>query len=405
MLFPMSASSPICLLLTAFGLAAAACAGPPGLHAAPLPAPTGPHRVGTTILHVTDSTRLDPIADAPGQYRDLTVQVWYPTSASGKRALYLPDPGLADAMREAEYWEQDDATIAGWRALRTHAILDAPLDADGSLRPLLLFSHGLGVARAHYTTLVQDLASHGYVVGVVDHPYGGFAVSRHGRTLTPAQDAADLDDPAVIASRTGLWSADVTAVIDRLLDQDHEGGRFADAVDTTRIAMLGHSLGGTAALEACLADARIRACVDMDGAPFGRVEQEGFRRPTLVLGSGPDYSDEDLAARGRTREEWDRMGAQIRSIWESIASVRPDTPAYFVSIRGTGHMSFSDAPFVMPTTLTRFGGRIIEPKRGFEITMATLRAFLDVHLQGQDGEPFETLQARYPEVSLQRLQP
>src|SRR2546425_1025709 len=57
---------------------------------------------------------------------------------------------------------------------------------------------------------------------------------------------------------------------------------------TTVHGTLGHSLGGAAALEACVSQALLRACADMDGYPFGDVEQQGVGRPFLVLLSQPD---------------------------------------------------------------------------------------------------------------------
>ena len=141
----------------------------------------------------------------------------------------------------------------------------------------------------------------------------------------------------------------------------------------------------------------------MDGAPFGRVEQTGIARPTLMLGSGPDYSDEDLAALNRTREEWERMGEQYLSVVESILTLSDAHPGFLVSIKGTGHMSFSDAPFVMPETITRFGGRIIDSPRGLEIMTMYLRAFFDQYLQGQESDLFQGPPDAYPEVTLHRF--
>ena len=66
-------------------------------------------------------------------------------------------------------------------------------------------------------------------------------------------------------------------------------------------------------------------------------------------------------------------------------SCRGPTPSFsMASVAGTEHFSFSDAPFVMPATITRFGGRII-PRRGWSVITRTLRAYLD-----QSGERRQT---------------
>jgi hypothetical protein len=45
-----------------------------------LPAPSGPHRVGTTSWHVTDGSRRETLAAADAA-REVEVLAWYPTSA------------------------------------------------------------------------------------------------------------------------------------------------------------------------------------------------------------------------------------------------------------------------------------------------------------------------------------
>ena len=45
-----------------------------------------------------------------------------------------------------------------------HALAEVPLAADQPTYPLLLISHGFGGTPEIYTTLVEEVASHGYVV-------------------------------------------------------------------------------------------------------------------------------------------------------------------------------------------------------------------------------------------------
>lgn len=164
--------------------------------------------------------------------------------------------------------------------------------------------------------------------------------------------------------------------------------------------MAGHSLGGAAALEAGWRDKRLKACADMDGAPFGRAQKEGVACHTLIMRSSPDYSDEDLARKGRTRAQWEEMGRKGQAMYKEIFQNRSGISVHRVSVKGTGHMNFSDAPFVMPDIITRFGGRIIEPARGFEIISSYLRAFFDQHLSGKANSLLGGPNKLYPEVSI-----
>ena len=65
----------------------------PGTPRLTLPAPTGPHRLGTVSLHLVDRSRPDPVA-GPGRYRELMASVWYPAARDDKTS-----GGAVDARR------------------------------------------------------------------------------------------------------------------------------------------------------------------------------------------------------------------------------------------------------------------------------------------------------------------
>ncbi|MEV4091393.1 hypothetical protein [Streptosporangium saharense] len=74
-------------------LAASACSAPtpPRTAATPatLPAPTGPHPVGTAVLYLKDASRPDPW-NLDVDARELKVTLWYPTEQrDGRRAPYM----------------------------------------------------------------------------------------------------------------------------------------------------------------------------------------------------------------------------------------------------------------------------------------------------------------------------
>ena len=64
----------------------------------------------------------------------------------------------------------------------------------------------------------------------------------------------------------------------------------AGLIDPSRIAMAGHSAGGAAAIAAMLADSRIRAGIDMDGATHAPIPEPGLSRPFLFLGKQSSYT-------------------------------------------------------------------------------------------------------------------
>lgn len=372
-----------------------------GERVAPLPRPTGRHAVGTTVAYLTDATRPDP--DFPTG-RPITLQVWYPAAgASGDSSPYLVEPGLREALGRFQYYGVDSVALDRWAALPTHSVVDAaPVQGR---HPLLAFSVGLGVIRANYTSIAEELASHGFVVAMVESPLQGLMARPDGPVV--ADTAGKYGEPVTHRTAVSLWARDISFGLDQLLG----GGatkavaRAGSLVDTSRIGALGHSTGGLVAIAACEADQRIRACANLDGGlaspdqqPLADFVPRGVARPTLFLRSQPLYDDTTLARRGMTREQWIKRGEAGRLALDAFVQ-RSSGSVLRARIAGTGHFSFSDAPYVMPSAISRFGGRIIPADRGWGVVTATIRAFFDQALTRQDGA-LAALAARTPELTL-----
>ena len=86
-------------------------------------------------------------------------------------------------------------------------------------------------------------------------------------------------------------AADVSFVLNELTSA-HPAWPGAGLIDASRIAMAGHSAGGAAAIAAMLADSRIRAGIDMDGATAAPIPEHGLSRPFLLLGKQSSYTRE-----------------------------------------------------------------------------------------------------------------
>lgn len=350
----------------------------------PLPAPTGVAALGTTVVYLTDSTRRDSVFTAG---RPVTVQLWYPAArAAGPRAPYLFEPGLGALLLRIDYYGIDSSALRSWATMRTHARVDAP--AESARHPLVVVSVGQGVIRANYTSIAEELASHGYVVAIVDSPWQGTMLLPDGRMV--ADTAGALESPAALRIAVAGWSSDISFVLDRLEQRRLPAAASAVAatIDWKKVGALGHSIGGLVAIGACQRDRRVRACANLDGGvaspdrePLADFVSTGITGPVLLLRSQPLYSDTDFARRGLTRAEWEKRGEGGRIALDSLIG-RSRGPLWTARIAGTGHLSFSDAPFVMSSAITRFGGRVIEPKRGLYVLTATLRTFFDQYFNG-----------------------
>ncbi|MGW4463693.1 alpha/beta hydrolase family protein [Micromonospora sp. NPDC004704] len=342
-----------------------------------LPAPTGPLPVGRTTLHLVDRDRTDPWV--PGEFRELMVSIWYPArGVRGPRARYVTEAesGLILAAREVTGEPADVLS-----ATRTHALLDVPVLSGGRL-PLVVLSPGFALPRTSLTGLAEELASHGYVVAGIDHNYESVATTFPGGRITECL-AGDLDPdgPTVAGGR----AADVSFAIDRLTEvaskklagtgpASHWWGGWL--IDPSRIAVVGHSMGGAAAVRSMLADRRIRAGVNLDGAFQPTLDRE-LDRPVLIIGA---------AERGRPPEnpDWTESWSRLTG-WKR-----------WLSVDDMSHTSFTDfAP------LEEQLGRRLQPlpaRRCVEITRAYVTAFLDEHLRGRSPSILDGPTPGFPEV-------
>jgi dienelactone hydrolase len=326
-----------------------------------LPVPDGPFSIGRTWLQLVGET----------------VLVWYPAAKALSPGDYLSQQASADIQASGAYYEQSVETIRPWTQTRTHASDDAPI-ANGRF-PLIIFLPGAGVFAFNYTSLAEQFASHGYLVAVIDY----FSPNAPRRNYANNDFAATENDMAHVAVGT-LHSLQAMQ-------------KWSEHLDPGHLQTAGHSIGGAAAISAARLDRNLRASADMDGAPFGQ-SLEGAVRPVLVLQSKPLYSDADLAKRGRTREQFEKAGAESRRTWTEFTAKSGTNPRYVLSVLGTGHFSFSDAPFVMPDTITRFGGNIIDPLRGYSVITSCVLEFFEADWQGKAQPPTLRKCISFPEV-------
>ncbi|MCC3774527.1 esterase, partial [Streptomyces sp. UNOB3_S3] len=342
-----------------------------------LPEPTGPFPVGTTTRHLVDTSREDPWHPGRG-HREVMVGFWYPAAHAGWRTAQRTAPHME--RRAAAHFGSPGgsghlgyrvpAGAVDWAATATHARVDAPAARGAGVRPVVLYSAGLGDPRTWNTSLVEDLASRGYVVVTVDHTYDSSEVALPGGRLAPSVlprlAAKHGTDPArVLRKAMKARVADTRFVLDRLdeLRPGERGDRkhhltlphgLAAAMDLRHVGMVGHSAGGFTALQAMHDDRRIRAAVNMDGTmefpgPGGMssASRDGVDRPFLLMGT--DAADSGEYGR---QPSWKALWRHSRGAW------RGD-----VTLTGSEHGAYTDAAALLPQ-LARQGAVPWETVRG-----------------------------------------
>jgi hypothetical protein len=139
--------------------------------------------------------------------------------------------------------------------------------------PVLIFSPGGGMVREVYAAQLEDLASHGYVVAAISHPYDAIVtVLSDGRHINYDQKRWPTTPSFEGESNLNQleWHTDdIRFVLDELSRSNEINSSslpFAGHLDLSQAGAFGHSFGGIAAAPACQEDQRIKACLNQDGA-------------------------------------------------------------------------------------------------------------------------------------------
>jgi predicted dienelactone hydrolase len=253
----------------------------------------------------------------------------------------------------------------------------------------------------NYSTLAEDLASHGYVVVGFDAPYRtGVVVFPDGRVMrrTPENNPELFsgEELTLLANRLlAAWTGDTAFVVDRLeqLNASDPSGKFTARLDMTRVGVFGHSFGGATAAQFCSQDSRCKAAIDVDGSLHGSVIQAGIHKPFMFLLSGHG----DFSSDAETRQ----IQADIQSVYDRL----PADGRLRISIRGANHFTFSDDGALLKSRIVRgvlhlFGRLGIDGRRQLAVTTYCLHSFFDAYLKGGSASPPKIASPLYPEIQV-----
>ncbi|WP_440098039.1 alpha/beta hydrolase family protein [Streptosporangium sp. H16] len=381
--------------------------------------PTGPYRIGTVTHHWTDRGRPDVLAADPRARRGLMVQIWYPADGapSAPRAAYVQDDDVFVAM--ARLARVPDFTFGHLRHVTTNAVASAPVAAERSRYPVLVFLEGAMGFRQMNTFQIEHLVSHGYVVAAVDHPYAAASVrfpdGRRTAGLPADRLRALIDRSFELADeRTGEAPAlnsrvldgglvpylarDVTFTLDHLaaLDGADPAGVLTGRLDLRSIGAFGISLGGIVTGEACRAEPRLRACLMMDTRMTPGVVREGLDQPSMWI----TRDAATMRREGWSADDIDQHQSSMRAVFDK----RP-ADGYFVRVPGMFHADFTDISSWSPV-LSRFGlTGSVPAERAHAILNAYSLAFFDRHLRDLPAPLLDGPAPGCPDVLLETRRP
>lgn len=367
---------------------AAACLGVWILPAVPtLPPPDGRYAVATEVYRWTDPSRHEPHTADTSDRRSVIAQAWYPTTGGDHSGRAAPVPYIDGTGRLPD-------TVSGmpsflmrrYGQIDTHAVPSAPLAPGSRPWPVVIFSPGYGAPRAAYTGLATRLASRGFVVFVLDHPYESGVTRLPNGRVVGTEEIIPPDHTQYMPNQQVVRTADIRFVIDQLarpeaLSPLFRGGR----IETLKVAVIGHSFGGAASAMAMSEDPRVVAAANIDGTPYGDLPDRRLTRPFLLLQS-------DFA-------ETHHSDLFINNNGKLLA--QSTAPGFHYEIKRANHYSFTDAPFFFAPPgrwlLAQVMGGGRGPAATQQATADIVAAFLSGPLTGVPADLAATA-ARYPDV-------
>ncbi|HKJ67105.1 MAG TPA: hypothetical protein VKA68_04060 [bacterium] len=378
------------------------------------PKPTGPYAVGSRYFYLMDKDRPDHISPDPDDYRAISLQVWYPAEPGpNDQVILLNDRRLIEGY--VQEGALDSTILTEWAMEPTHSFLKAKPAKAKTLFPVILYSAS-GVMNAN-TFLSEELASHGYVVFSIGHPYwcefyfdaegkttyldknneyykqlwkeeGSWQALKIKKEITLAKTLGDRPDlykklnqamPTEV-SDLRLWGEDIAFVVDQLKEMNSKTGFFKGIMDVNRIGVMGYSKGGAAAGQYCLiADDRCKAGINLGGFMFGDIVEKNLKKPFMIM--------EHI-------EPWAPNGLPIGELFFK----RAESSAYIVAIRDALHGNFCDMTLAKKYIKAEGIVGPIEGEKFLNIMEYYVRAFFDKYVKGVPGVVIENLSTTYPEV-------
>lgn len=294
--------------------------GPVDPAALQLPEPTGQESVGTIRVALTDEGRDDPIAPSGGS-RQLVAQVWYPTEASvdSPGCTISRYEGAAAAAANEQLFYYPEGSLD---AVRSPALLGAPVATDDSGHPVVLYSPGLYGSFTDNTAVTLELASRGYVVVAVSTTHEAPAVEfPDGSVVGTSERASDLLGSDQVSPLIGLRAQDQEFVLDQLADGTVFPEQLTSALDLTAVGSFGHSAGGAAALQVAHDRDDVTAAVNLDGFARQPDAAEGLADPYLFVTSNGH-------------------SPKTEPTWPAFLAASGEGTA--VEIAGAGHLALTD---------------------------------------------------------------
>lgn len=324
----------------------------------PFPIPTGPYAVGTMRMELHDVSRKEIYSDNPDDIRKVVVNFFYPTHKFlQEKQNYLSDKIDAFTFLVAQHYAMPQWLIKKMFTIKTNAYTNAPLAKNITQYPIVLFSHGLlGMPSDMYISLLENLASNGYIIVAIDHPYFNFLTRYNDGTIASSAglqtqfQQMSIDEQKKFQSKAiNIYKDDIQFILDQLiLFNEDQNTVFYHKLDLNVIGVMGHSAGGTAAIELCRIDHRIKACIDLDGWYDHIIGNTPIEQPLLLMFGSKSIEITEPTTKYLKRKQLsrDEYYAREEKIAEHRKTLCNSLTCEMITIANASHEDFGDEVFL-----------------------------------------------------------
>lgn len=292
---------------------------------------------------------------------------------------------------------------------------------EGEKFPLVIFSHGAFGYYQSNASSYMELASRGYVVVSIEHPYHSFFThDTEGKLITVDPEfinncmnvnnsiTSEEDVYKISHEWIELRAADMNFALDTLIAgadaNDISCLWFADAkaeadvkdvlthIDTDKIGLMGHSMGGATAVELGRTRDDIDAVIDIDGTMLGSIV--GAENGSYIVNEEP-YETPLLEFENES-SHWELI--ELEKIGYSYPNIKIKETAstyYCTYVEGTLHMDYTDLPLFAPLLAKNLGSGDVDHALVSDTVNALEVEFFDCYLK---GEGQFTVNESYPGV-------
>ncbi|KAI1057242.1 hypothetical protein LB507_001470 [Fusarium sp. FIESC RH6] len=290
-----------------------------------MPSPPGPYDVAVRDFELIDPNRNDNFAPEPNTKRRIMVSAYLPIDAKHhckpEVIPYMPaltasvfgDLGTTLGIPNGtlESFEMEFCNISTIKPSKSKKHF-----------PVAMFSPGAQGTRLVYGAMARSLASLGYIVFTMDHTYEALVVE------FPDGSAAyhttnDTPDLVMLEARTKDASF-LTAQLSNKTLTNSIFANFPGTFNPKKVAIYGHSFGGSTAAVTVKRDPRIIGGLGLDAPIYGSVNHEGFKKPFILV-----------AADRKDPFDWHEFYSKI------------DGPKMVAEITKTQHYAFTDVPLML----------------------------------------------------------